>query len=67
MKFKFTTTPLKDLPLGTVVDGYKLTQRSWTGGNAVGHRVDADGLPTNPFDAALLIYTDQQPVEAKTS
>lgn len=67
MKFKFTTTPLKDIPLGTVVDGYKIIQRSWTGDNAVGHRVDADGLPAKPFEAVLLLYTDQQPIEAKTS
>lgn len=67
MKFKFTTTPLKDVPLGTIVDGYKLTARSWTGDNAVAHRVDADGLPTNPFEAVRLLYTDQQPIEARTS
>jgi len=67
MKFKFTTTPLKDLPLGSVVDGYKLVARSWTGENAVGNRVDADGQLAAPFDAALLIYTDSKPIETKTS
>lgn len=59
MKFKFTTTPLRDLPLGSVVDGYKLTARSYTRVNAIAHRVGADGLPTRPFEQVMLIYTDE--------
>lgn len=58
MKFKFTFSPLRGLPLGTVVDGYKLTQRSHTGMNAVGHRVDKRGSPTAPFDQVLLVHAE---------
>lgn len=59
MKFRFTSTPLKDVALGTVVDGYKITSRSHTGGNAIGYRVNSRGGPVSPFDEALLVYTDQ--------
>lgn len=66
MKFKFTTTPLKDLPLGSVVDGYKLTGRSYTGNGCFAHRVDADGFPTTPREKVLLLCTNEQPVEEQT-
>ena len=60
MKFHFTLTPLKDLPLGTVVDGYELVERSHTGKNAVGFRMK-DGK----FEKVLLIYVEEAPIEEK--
>lgn len=60
MKFHFTLTPLKDLPLGTVVDGYELVERSHTGKNAVGFRMK-DGK----FERILLIYVEEAPIEEK--
>ena len=53
MKFKFVLQPLKDLPLGSVVDGYELVERSFTGKNAVGFRMK-DGK----FEKVLLIYAE---------
>lgn len=55
MRFKFTTTPLKDLPLKSVVDGYTLTSRSNSGANAYGYRSLEDGK----FEEVLLIYTKE--------
>jgi len=60
MKFKFVLQPLKDLPLGSVVDGYELVERSFTGKNAVGFRMK-DGK----FEEVLLIYTEESPIEEK--
>lgn len=60
MKFHFTLTPLKDLPFGTVVDGYELVERSRTSKNAVGFRMK-DGK----FEKVLLIYVEEAPIEEK--
>ena len=60
MKFKFTQTALKDLPLGTVVDGYCLTARSYTGRNAEGYKCaikQGKVVPVVPFERILLIYS----------
>ena len=53
MKFHFTLTNLKDLPLGSVVDGYELVERSHTGKNAIGFRMK-DGK----VERVLLIYAE---------
>lgn len=63
MKFKFTTTPLKDTPLGAVVDGYTLTSRSHTGKNAIGWRK----LDNGKFEEVTLIYTTEPPVAGVTA
>ena len=60
MKFHFTLTPLKDLPIGSVVDGYELVERSYTGKNAVGFRME-DGK----VERVLLIYAEESPIEEK--
>ena len=60
MKFHFTLTPLKDLPFGTVVDGYELVERSRTSKNAVGFRMK-DGK----VERILLIYVEEAPIEEK--
>lgn len=60
MKFHFTLTPLKDLPLGTVVDGFELVERSHSGKNAVGFRMQ-DGK----VERILLIYVEESPIEEK--
>lgn len=62
MKFRFTTTPLKDVPLGSVIDGFTLVERSHTGKNAVGWRIK-DGK----FEKLLLIYTEQEAITEKTA
>ena len=53
MKFHFTLTPLKDLPLGSVVEGFELVEPSFTGKNAVGFRMK-DGKVERIF----LIYAE---------
>jgi hypothetical protein len=60
VKFHFTLTPLKDLPLGTVVDGFELVERSHTGKNAVGFRMK-DGK----VERILLIFAEESPIEEK--
>ena len=62
MKFKFTTTPLKDLPLGTMVDGYKLVARSHTGKNAEGYKEHEGKF----VERVLLIYQPEPPIEEVT-
>lgn len=62
MKFKFTTTPLIDVPLGTVVDGYALSSRSHTGKNAIGWRKLSD----DKFEEVLLVYTPDEPIAGVT-
>ena len=56
MKFHFTLTPLKDLSLGSVVDGYELAERSHTGKTAVGFS-EKDGK----VERILLIYAEEAP------
>lgn len=58
MKFKFVLQPLKDLPLGSIVDGFELVERSFTGKNAVGFRMK-DGK----VERILLIYAEESPIE----
>lgn len=60
MKFHFTLTQLKDLPLGSVVDGFELVERSFTTKNAVGQREFAGKV-----EKVLLIYTEEAPIEEK--
>ena len=67
MKFKFTTTPLKDLHLGSVVDGFCIDRRSHTGKNAEGYKCTTKRLPNGymkpatPFQRVLLIYSEGVP------
>lgn len=63
MRFVFTEFPLKDVPLGTVVDGYKLTSRSHTGQNAIGWRHTDAGK----FEEVLLVYSFEPPIEGVTA
>ena len=60
MKFHFTLTPLKDLPLGAVVNGFELIERSHTGKNAVGWR-----MKNGKCEKVLLIYVEEPPIEEK--
>jgi len=60
MKFHFTLTPLKDLPLGSIVEGFELVERSFTGKNAVGFRMK-DGK----VERILLIFAEESPIEEK--
>jgi hypothetical protein len=60
VKFHFTLTPLKDLPLGTVVDGYELVERAPSSKNAVGFR-ERDGK----VERILLIFAEESPIEEK--
>lgn len=53
MKFHFTLTPRKDLPLGSIVDGFELVERSHSGKNAVGFRMK-DGK----VERILLIFAE---------
>jgi len=58
VKFHFTLTPLKDLPLGSIVEGFELVERSFTGKNAVGFRMK-DGK----VERVLLIFAEESPIE----
>lgn len=60
MKFHFTSTQLKDLPLGSIVDGFELVERFYTSKNAVGQRT-VDG----EIETILLIYVEGAPIEEK--
>lgn len=60
MKFRFVLQPLKDLPLGSIVEGFELVERSVTGKNAVGFRMK-DGK----VERILLIFAEEPPIEEK--
>jgi len=72
MKFKFTTTPLKDLPLGSVVDGYCITSRAHTGENAIGYKCTKEKWyngyykASKPIEEVLLIYTKEPAIAGIT-
>lgn len=53
VKFRFVLQPLKDLPLGSIVEGFELVERSHTGKNAVGFCMK-DGK----FEKVLLIFAE---------
>lgn len=57
MKFRFVLQPLKDLPLGSIVEGFELVERSFTGKNAVGFRMK-DGK----VERILLIYAESSSI-----
>jgi len=65
MKFHYTATPLKDIPLGTVVDGYRITERSHTGKNAVGWRNVPSLFGQKRLEQVLLIYSESQIISEK--
>ncbi len=61
--FVLTRTVLKDIGIGTIVDGqWNVQSYSHTGTNAFAVRCDKTGRVMAPFTRVLLIHSDNDPV-----